>query len=390
MIKNLKTKMKKKIFRFIYLFINIIFLIFYYILEDQKKEIKNKKKEIKRMEIYYNICSNGNLLNRKNYKKVKVPKISIISPIFNKEKYILRFLRSIENQYFQEIEIIFVDDCSKDNSVKEIENFQKEDKRIILIKHNSNKGTLMISKGKYIIFGDPDDLFSNDIFYFCFKNAENYNFDMIRYNAYNGKGLINLDFIVNNLKKKTIYQPELSLYLFNGLGKLEEIDYFIWNKLIKKEIFILALNMIDKYYLSQYMIDCEDGLLNFMLYKVAKSYYFIKRIGYYYILNKDSITDKKKKNNFKKRLKSNFLYFKFLFQHTKNNRKEKKIAEYIFFSIYNFYKNDINKLIKEMAKDLEFYIEIINLYLNCQFISKNRKMILKKMKSDLYYFKNKI
>ena len=102
-----------------------------------------RKTEIKKLEIYLNICNETKLFPKQYFYKVENPKISIISPVHNREKYILRFLRSIQNQGFDDIEIIFVDDFSEDNSVKLIENFQKEDERIILIKHNKNKGTLI-------------------------------------------------------------------------------------------------------------------------------------------------------------------------------------------------------------------------------------------------------
>ena len=89
----------------------------------------------------------------------------------NKEKYILRFLRSIQNQFFDNIEIILLDDFSLHNSIKIIEKLQKDDERIVLIKHKNNKGTLISringilkSKGKYIIIPDSDDILSNDIF----------------------------------------------------------------------------------------------------------------------------------------------------------------------------------------------------------------------------------
>ena len=179
-----------------------------------KKELENelrKKKNIINNEKYYKICNKGILLNKKKFKKVKEPKISIISPIYNKEKYIIRFLRSIQNQFFDEIEIILVDDCSKDNSINEIRNLQKKDERIILIRHTNNRGTLitrndgsLISRGKYLIFGDPDDLFLMDLFDFCFNIAEKNNLDMIRYNIYNGNNTINLDFIVKCLIFKLI------------------------------------------------------------------------------------------------------------------------------------------------------------------------------------------
>ena len=82
----------------------------------------------------------------------------------------LRLLRSIQNQFFDDIEIIIVDDFSKDNSINLIKEYQKEDKRIILIRHNKTKGTLISrnigivnSRGEYIIMPDADDILSENI-----------------------------------------------------------------------------------------------------------------------------------------------------------------------------------------------------------------------------------
>ena len=205
--------------------------------------------------------------------------------------------------------------------------------------------------------------------------AEIFKYDIIRFNIYEGNGKINLDIIVNKIINKVIFQPYLSLYSFYGLGKLEELDYYITNKLIKKELFIKSLNLIGEYYLNNFMIDCEDGLINFVLYRIANSYYFISKIGYIYIINEESIT-KVNKWNFKKRLKSNFLYLKFIFQNTKNNIIEKNIANYIFLEIYSQHKDYFIEFFKEID-DIEFYKIIIDLYLNCKYISKQTKEILK-------------
>ena len=67
-------------------------------------------------------------------------KISIISPIYNRERFIFRFFTSIQFQDFSDIEIILVDDCSIDNSVKLIEDYKKKDERIILIKNKNYLG----------------------------------------------------------------------------------------------------------------------------------------------------------------------------------------------------------------------------------------------------------
>ena len=61
-------------------------------------------------------------------------KKSIIILVYIKENYILRLLRSIQNQSLKDIEIIFCDECSVDNSRILIEKYQKEDERIILLK----------------------------------------------------------------------------------------------------------------------------------------------------------------------------------------------------------------------------------------------------------------
>ena len=113
----------------------------------------------------------GELLNKPSKINAVInPQISVIISVYNKEKYILRILRSIQNQNFENIEIIFADDCSKDKSVKLIEKYQIEDRRIKLIKHDKNVGTLinrndaaMSAKGEYLLFIDCDDLLLNNI-----------------------------------------------------------------------------------------------------------------------------------------------------------------------------------------------------------------------------------
>ena len=356
------------------LFILIFFFSFYLF-----------KKEINDLEKYFKLCDNKLLLKKKIFKKTIRPAISIISPIYNKEKYILRFLRSIQNQNFVNIEIIFVDDCSKDNSTKIIENYQKEDERILLIKNKKNKGTFISrnegalkSKGEYLIFADSDDLLINNILRYSYKIAKNGNYDIVRYNGYIGNGNIILYNIIKNIQNNQVYQPELSLYIYYGIGNFTQNDFFIWNKIIKRNIFISSLNEIDKYYLNQFMIDCEDGLMNLILHKKANSFYYTKKIGYYYIKNEQSITIYSN-NNLIKRLKSNFLYFKFIFQYTKNNKIEKTIAENIFLSVYYYiYKKKMIHCLKFLIKKNKIYKDVIHMYLNSKFISLKTKKIFKK------------
>ena len=91
------------------------------------------------------------------------PKVSIIIPVYNTEKYLEQCLESIINQTYKNIEIICVDDGSTDDSSAILHNFQQKDSRIKVYtqKNNGtgvcrNKG-IMYSTGEYIMFVDSDD-----------------------------------------------------------------------------------------------------------------------------------------------------------------------------------------------------------------------------------------
>ena len=195
------------------------------------------KNRFKKIEIYSKKCDFINKL--KNVKNIKEPKISIISPVYNREKFILRFIRSIQYQAFSDVEIIFVDDNSSDNSIYFVKKYMKNDKRIKLIKNRKNRGTFkarnigaLYSRGKYVIIPDPDDILCNNILRICYKYAEKYKYDFIRFNIYLGNGKLLLKNLIKNLEGSTVYQPELSTYIFYGTGEIKSIDFYITNKFI--------------------------------------------------------------------------------------------------------------------------------------------------------------
>lgn len=234
------------------------------------------------------------LMNNKSialgiYKKNKnvVPKVSIISPIYNRERFISRFLRNIQYQSFSCIEIIMIDDCSKDTSVKLIQKYQKDDGRVILIKNRKNQGTfksrnigIMFAKSKYLILQDPDDLLSKNILSLCYKYAERYGFDIIRFNInkiyeYEKKSFNDL---WQSKKEKVFVGPELSTYMFYGSDELRISDYYIYNKFMKKEVVVKALNSLNNFYFNMYINLWEDTLLSFVVYRIANSFCSLKEL----------------------------------------------------------------------------------------------------------------
>lgn len=102
---------------------------------------------------------------------LKLPMVTFIVTSYNYEKYILRTLLSIKNQSYENFEIIVVDDCSKDNSCKIVEDFiaDNQDLKITLIKQETNQGQLgaMLkglkkAQGQFITFVDSDDMLMED------------------------------------------------------------------------------------------------------------------------------------------------------------------------------------------------------------------------------------
>ena len=340
--------------------------------------------ELKKNEDFVVFCKNNNLKKLTRYEKIYNPKISIISPLYNRERYILRFLKSIQNQNFKDIEIILIDDCSIDNTVKLIETYKKIDQRLIIIKNKKNKGTfisrnlgVLFSKGNYITLPDPDDILSKNILNICYKYAEKYNLEIIRFNMLTENGKITLSNIINNIENRPIYHPNLITYLFYGNNELEKIDYHICNKLIKNEAYIRALNSINNYYLNMYIIYRDDSIINYMLYRTAKSFYFIKKIGYYYTINSLSVTN----NLFSKsdlRIKFAFILLKIIFEFSKNSKYEKDMFNYLF-TIFEK-KFNIGQKSSAFIHNTYFFYNIIKIYYNNKFITRENKYILQKFK----------
>jgi glycosyltransferase involved in cell wall biosynthesis len=343
------------------------------------------------MDYYLNICKNFKII--KKFKIMRNTKISIISPIYNRERFIFRFLTSIQFQDFSDIEIILVDDCSIDNSVKLIEDYKKKDERIILIKNKNNKGTfvarnigVLYAKGKYVILPDPDDILLKSIIRFCYNNAEKYNYEIIRFTRYYGNEKIANAKYVQKLGNKPVYYPLLSTNIFYGYGELEMIDFNINDKFIKTQTYIKALNCLNNFYFNMHIIFMEDQLMNYILLTIAKSFYFSKRIGYYYLNNEMSITKNINKIT-KTRIKFIFIYLKMVFEYSKNTKYAKDMLNLLFTHLNKQFNIENNLANLSSKEDLNFYNDIINLYLNCKFITNENKYYFNHLKNII---KNKL
>ena len=110
------------------------------------------------------------------------PLISVIVPVYNVEHYLSKCIKSIITQTYNNLEIIFINDGSTDQSLKLLNQWKKKDNRIKVINQNNqglskarNTG-IQISSGKYLTFIDSDDFVTKDYVEYLFNLLKRHNF----------------------------------------------------------------------------------------------------------------------------------------------------------------------------------------------------------------------
>ena len=259
---------------------------------------------IKKFNQYIDICIKGKLLDNNTYTLSKDPKISVVMPLYKGGKYLHYSLRSIQNQKMKDIEIILIDDNSRDNTPLIIENYMKEDPRIKFIKNEVNRKVLysksmatLNSKGKYIIQLDQDDIFiRDDLFDFLYEEAEKNNLDLIQFRDITKNNFhLNRKTIVNCvgrhyiLPKNNQYktQPELkdTMYINNNV-------FLLWGLLIKADIYKKAIYYLWKIIINYQIIFHEDYLILFMIIILSQNYKYINYFSLIHLNNLRSSSNK--------------------------------------------------------------------------------------------------
>ena len=228
--------------------------------------------------------------NKENESLV-LPKISIYLPVYNKEKYLLNSIKSIQMQSLNEVEIIIINDNSTDNSLNILKRLIEKDHRIKILNNNKNYGVLycrifgmLKSSGEYIMSLDPDDRFTkkNNLKY-LYQIANKLKVDLLSF-AYSENNRYDIKcYNFNNIIK----QPLLfeSAFFIQNYGIK---DYLLWNKLIKKNIIIKIYNLFKKKINLKWNYG-EDTILSILINKIAKSMICIKKVIYKYNRNVDSL-----------------------------------------------------------------------------------------------------
>lgn len=114
-----------------------------------------------------------------------MPEVSVIIPVYNNEKYVEECVRSVQNQTFEDLEILVINDGSTDGSGEILERLLREDRRIRLFRQENkgagaarNKG-LDTASGRYLVFVDGDDWIAPDYIEKLYAAAEERESEMV-------------------------------------------------------------------------------------------------------------------------------------------------------------------------------------------------------------------
>ena len=350
---------------------------FLFLIYDISKIYSSKDIILLKGRKYLNKCLKGKL-NKKIYINFINPEITVIVPIYNCQNSIKQVLSSIQNQKMREIEIMLVNDKSEDNSLKIIENTQKDDKRIKIINNKKNMGILysksigvLQATGKYILPLDNDDMFfDDDVFDFVFKETGNYKYDIVGFksiqaNDYKASIKEMKDGCHMHNRNFTVYKPNLGLFGISQNGRFKISEIHIWSKCIKNQIYKKAVNLLGKRRFF-YVNWAEDTSMVFLLFNIAESYKYVTKYGIFRYNRKNSASQSMPNSN---KLFGEIFFLDIIFDFTENNFKSKKFAVYEAFNIRN------GKYFKSLNKNSIYYLKIVlRKILSCKYISQQDKI----------------
>lgn len=278
--------------------------------------------------------------------------VSIIVPVYNVDKYIKKCIESIINQTHKNIEIILVNDGSKDKSLNICKNYKNKDKRIKLINQENgglpkarNEG-LNIAKGKYITFVDSDDYVSENYIERLLSTAIETEADVVESNY------LRVDEDGNIQSKSNIgaYFSNNTYEINKSFLENQKFKNFAWNKIFKSSV-IKNFRFNPNYKLSE-----DYGFLSHLYLNVSKKAN-VEDYLYYYVNRKGSIV-----NQFfsEKALYDIYVREDILDLYKKNNYKD--FYEYVVLKIinlvYTFY-NRLNDLDRSKRREIKKKLIII-------------------------------
>lgn len=220
-----------------------------------------------------------------------MPKISVIVPVYGVEKYIDRCARSLFEQTINDLEIIFIDDCSPDQSMTilatTIEEYRlrivEKNYRVRTDRMSTNSGIaavrrygIKLATGDYIIHCDSDDWVDVDLYEKLYLSAIQYNCELAVCDLQSHDGLHPINTIIGC--KSTDVKEFISSLLY------QNTPWSLCNKLFNRELY--------ENYVTIFPVDNmgEDMAITMQLMCGVHKITYVKEVNYYYFSNPNSIS----------------------------------------------------------------------------------------------------
>ncbi len=233
-------------------------------------------------------------------------KVSVIVPFYNTEKYIEKCLKSLTTQTLSDIEIICINDGSKDNSVDIVKQYARNDKRIKLIEQENlkqgaarNNGT-KIAAGEYIGFVDSDDWVDLDYFEKLYEAATKNNSDIaLATNVRIGNG--------KTKKRLNITEEKIAV----SLQEKFDICHLAKNPCPTNKIYRATLLKENNIKWPEGCF-CEDKLFVTQAVYYANNIVTVPKVQYYYFRNPHSTVNTKSKKHIEDKKNAKLAVLNFL------------------------------------------------------------------------------
>lgn len=221
------------------------------------------------------------------------PKISVVMPVYNVEKYLGKCIESVLNQSYKNLQVIIVEDNSTDNSREVCIEYSKKDDRILLITQEkfgvsrARNVALENATGEYIAFVDSDDWLEENAFEKMLNNILENDVDVCfcgYYKEFSDKRISVSPLKVGVCNLYTAYEQTIVRGSYQSM---------LWNKLFKKE---LIFDDGKKILFDESLTNGEDGLWTQMVLANAKRVFLDSSELYHYRVRDDGANFNKKLN----------------------------------------------------------------------------------------------
>lgn len=235
-----------------------------------------------------------------------LPLVSIIVPVYNVEKYLIECLNSLVNQTYSNIEVLLIDDGSKDSSGEICDDFAAKYKNVYSY-HKKNSGLgltrnygMSLIKGEYVTFVDSDDYLDKDAISCLVAGLDKGKNDTVIGGftkvSDTGKKLYVEKYSSQIFAEKDIYTKLLVKMLGSSPNNHDSIRPSVWNTLYS--VNIIKKNKLS--FVSERELISEDIVWDTDYYRFCKSVQLISAATYYYRLNPTSLTQVYKEDRFQK------------------------------------------------------------------------------------------